>query len=90
MNYSKADWQQKNTDTWLSSESRHDRVEPEELAVPLDAGAAVVGGDVDDDGAAIWDLRNDGLTLMVPVFETDGSLKLVPLLEVEAVNVSSK
>lgn len=62
----------------------------EELA-PLDAGAAVVGGDVeDDDGTAIWDFRDDGLTLMVPVFETADSVKLVPLLDVVAVNASSR
>lgn len=90
LHYSKADWQQKNTDTWLSSESRHDRDEAVAL-VPLAAGApAVVGGDVEvdaDDAAAIF--KDDGLTLIVPVLDADGSLS-GPLFEEDAVSSSSK
>lgn len=92
LHYSNADWQQKNTDTWLSSESRHDRDEAVEL-VPLAAVAPAVDGgvvEVDaDDAAAIF--KDDGLTLIVPVFDADDdSFTAPPVFEEDAVSPSSR
>lgn len=83
LHYSKADWQQKNTDTWLSSESRHERV------VKL-APLVATGGDDEIDGdnaAAVF--KVDGLTLIVPVLDADDSLAIA-LFEEDAVSPSSR
>lgn len=78
-NYSKADWQQKKTDTWLlSSESRHERVAVaagllELVATGGDAdGVAVVADAVEAEpaaAAAAAAFDDAGLTLIVPVLE---------------------
>lgn len=79
-NYSKADWQQKKTDTWLlSSESRHERVAVaagllELVATGGDADdVAVVADAVDAEPAAAAAAAFDeaGLTLIVPVLDAE-------------------
>lgn len=76
-NYSKADWQQKKTDTWLlSSESRHERVAVaagllELVATGGDADVvpAVVAVEAAAAAAAAFD--EAGLTLIVPVLDAE-------------------
>lgn len=82
-NYSKADWQQKKTDTWLlSSESRHERVAVAAGLLELVA----TGGDADvvpvvvadavepkpaTAAAAAAAFDDAGLTLIVPVLDAE-------------------
>lgn len=80
-NYSKADWQQKKTDTWLlSSESRHERVAVAAGLLELvatggdaDAVAVVVVDAVETEPAAATAAAFDdaGLTLIVPVLDAE-------------------
>lgn len=80
-NYSKADWQQKKTDTWLlSSESRHERVAVAAGLLELvatggdaDAVAVVVADAVEPEPAAAAAAAFDdaGLTLIVPVLDAE-------------------
>lgn len=80
-NYSKADWQQKKTDTWLlSSESRHERVAVaagllELVATGGDADVVpvVVADAVEPEPAAAAAAAFDdaGLTLIVPVLDAE-------------------
>lgn len=80
-NYSKADWQQKKTDTWLlSSESRHERVAAGLLELVATGGEAVVVSVVvvaveaeaaAAAAAAAAAFDDAGLTLIVPVLDAE-------------------
>lgn len=77
-NYSKADWQQKKTDTWLlSSESRHERVAAGLLELVAAGGEAVVVSvvvvavEAAAAAAAAAAFDDAGLTLIVPVLDAE-------------------
>lgn len=79
-NYSKADWQQKKTDTWLlSSESRHERVAAGLLEFVAAGGEAVVvsvvvvavEAEAAAAAAAAAAFDDAGLTLIVPVLDAE-------------------
>lgn len=79
-NYSKADWQQKKTDTWLlSSESRHERVAAGLLELVATGGEAVVvsvvvvavEAEAAAAAAAAAAFDDAGLTLIVPVLDAE-------------------
>lgn len=80
-NYSKADWQQKKTDTWLlSSESRHERVAVAAGLLELVA----TGGDADVVPVVVVDaVEPEPAAAAAAAFDDAGLTLIVPVLDAE-------